>query len=93
MNLDQDATLVPFRDEIQIYFRNDYPQDILEKVASGASLTTAEVRRAEMALGKKGWLASAWPKQYGGPGWSIEEQYIFDEELERAGAPTVNSCV
>lgn len=89
MNLDQDPKLVPFREKIQTFFRNDYPQDILEKVASGASLTTAEVRRAEMALGDKGWLASAWPKEHGGPGWSIEEQYVFDEELERAGAPTV----
>ena len=89
MNLDQDPELIPFREKIREYFQNEYPQDILEKVASGASLTTAEVRRAEMALGEKGWLASAWPEEYGGPGWSIEEQYIFDEELERAGAPTV----
>ncbi|QJB68856.1 acyl-CoA dehydrogenase family protein [Parasphingorhabdus halotolerans] len=89
MNLDQNPALIPFRDKIRSYFETEYPQDILEKVASGASLTTAEVRRAEMALGEKGWLASAWPEEHGGPGWSIEEQYIFDEELERAGAPTV----
>lgn len=89
MNLDQDPALLPFRNKIRAYFETEYPQDILEKVASGASLTTAEVRRAEMALGDKGWLASAWPEEHGGPGWSIEEQYIFDEELERAGAPTV----
>ena len=81
MNLDQDPKLLPFREKIQTFFRNDYPQDILEKVAAGTSLTTAEVRRAEMALGEKGWLASAWPKEYGGPGWSIEEQYVFDEEF------------
>ena len=89
MNLDQNPALIPFRDKIRSYFETEYPQDILEKVASGASLTTTEVRRAEMALGEKGWLASAWPEEHGGPGWSIEEQYIFDEELERAGAPTV----
>ena len=89
MNLDHDPKLLPFREKIRAYFEKHYPQDILEKVASGASLTSAEVRRAEMALGEKGWLASAWPEEFGGPGWSIEEQYIFDEELERAGAPTV----
>jgi alkylation response protein AidB-like acyl-CoA dehydrogenase len=89
MKLGHDPELLSFRDNIRAYFENDYPQDILAKTASGASLTTAEVRRAEMALGERGWLASAWPEQYGGPGWSIEEQYIFDEELERAGAPTV----
>ena len=89
MNLDQNPELIPFQTKIRTYFETEYPQDILEKVATGASLTTPEVRRAEMALGEKGWLASAWPTEYGGPGWSIEEQYIFDEELERAGAPTV----
>lgn len=89
MNLDFDPQLLGFRDEIRSYFESGYPQDILAKVACGASLTTPEVRKAEMALGAKGWLASAWPKEHGGPGWSIEEQYIFDEELERAGAPTV----
>ncbi|GAA4642830.1 acyl-CoA dehydrogenase family protein [Pontixanthobacter gangjinensis] len=89
MNLDFDPKLLEFRKKIRSFFERDYPKDILAKVASGASLTTPEVRKAEMALGAKGWLASAWPKEHGGPGWGIEEQYIFDEELERAGAPTV----
>ena len=87
MKLGHDSELLSFRDKIRTYFENDYPKDILAKTASGASLTTAEVRRAEMALGERGWLASAWPEEHGGPGWSIEEQYIFDEELERAGVP------
>lgn len=89
MNLDADPSLQPFREEVRAFFATEYPQDILRKMEAGASLTTDEVRRAEMALGEKGWLASAWPAEHGGPGWSIEEQYIFDEELERAGAPTV----
>ncbi len=81
--------LVGFRRDIRAYFENEYPQDILAKVRAGHSLTTAEVRKAEMALGDKGWLACAWPVEHGGPGWSLEQQYVFDEELERAGAPTV----
>ena len=89
MKLSHDPELQSFRQKIRSYFAEEYPQDILAKTATGASLTTAEVRRAEMALGAKGWLASAWPEEYGGPGWSIEEKYIFDEELEKAGAPTV----
>lgn len=89
MHLNPDPQLLPFREKIRAFFETEYPQDILLKVEAGASLTTAEVRRAEMALGEKGWLASAWPEEFGGPGWSIEEQYVFDEELERAGAPTV----
>jgi alkylation response protein AidB-like acyl-CoA dehydrogenase len=39
-----------------------------------------------------GWIAIQYPKQYGGRGASITQQYIYDEELNRAGAPQlVNS--
>lgn len=89
MDMTPNRALEPFRAEVRAFFETEYPQDIRAKVATGASLTTAEVRRAEMALGAKGWLASAWPVEHGGPGWSLEQQYVFDEELERAGVPTV----
>lgn len=78
-----------FRAEVRHFLEADYPQHIRARVARGASLTTEEVRASEMALGAKGWLATAWPKAFGGPGWSLEQQYIFDEELEHAGIPTV----
>ena len=38
-------------------------------------------------LAKKGWVAPAWPKEYGGLGWSHINQMIFSEELSYAGAP------
>lgn len=85
----QSPHLDSFRAEIRHFFHTGFPAHILDKTARGASLTTAEVRESEMALGAKGWLAAAWPEEYGGPGWSLEEQYVFDEELERAGVPTV----
>ncbi len=34
-----------------------------------------------------GWIAIQYPKQYGGRGASITQQYIYDEELNRVGAP------
>ena len=34
-----------------------------------------------------GWIAIQYPKQYGGRGATITQQYIYDEELNRAGAP------
>ncbi len=89
MNLDRDPTLEIFRAEVRRFFETEYPQDLIAKTARGASLSTEDIRRSEMALGAKGWLASAWPAEHGGPGWSLEEQYVFDEELERAGVPTV----
>lgn len=39
------------------------------------------------ALGERGWIAPAWPKEYGGLGASIYEQMVFSEELGYAAAP------
>jgi len=38
-------------------------------------------------LYKKGWVAPIWPKQYGGPGWSVTQRYIYGEEVAKAGMP------
>jgi alkylation response protein AidB-like acyl-CoA dehydrogenase len=34
-----------------------------------------------------GWIAIQYPQQYGGRGATISQQHIYDEELNRAGAP------
>jgi len=38
-------------------------------------------------LYKKGWVAPLWPKEYGGPGWSVTQRYIFGEECAKAETP------
>jgi alkylation response protein AidB-like acyl-CoA dehydrogenase len=38
-------------------------------------------------LGSDGWLGIGWPKEYGGQDRSPIEQYIFAEEIQRAGFP------
>jgi alkylation response protein AidB-like acyl-CoA dehydrogenase len=35
-------------------------------------------------LAAKGWVAPAWPTEYGGPGWSSTQRYIWSEETARA---------
>ena len=50
---------------------------------------------AEPALGmwwhrslfEKGWIAPAWPAEYGGTGWDVVERHIFEEECALARAP------
>ena len=36
----------------------------------------------------KGWVAPAWPKQYGGAEWSVTQRYIFSTETAKASMPT-----
>jgi alkylation response protein AidB-like acyl-CoA dehydrogenase len=38
-------------------------------------------------LCERGFATPAWPKQYGGPGWSALERHIFDEVISEEGAP------
>jgi alkylation response protein AidB-like acyl-CoA dehydrogenase len=38
-------------------------------------------------LAERGWIAPAWPKEYGGLGASIYEQMVFNEEFGYFGAP------
>jgi alkylation response protein AidB-like acyl-CoA dehydrogenase len=43
------------------------------------------------ALSSRGWLAPHWPREYGGAGMSVSEQFIFNEEMAEARAPSVGS--
>ncbi len=41
-------------------------------------------------LAARGWIAPSWPEEYGGAGLSILEEFILQEEMMRAGVPSVN---
>jgi len=47
----------------------------------------SEFRRVVRQMGRDGWLAVGWPKEYGGQGYAATEQLIFFEEANIAGAP------
>ncbi|HET9199675.1 MAG TPA: acyl-CoA dehydrogenase family protein [Dehalococcoidia bacterium] len=38
-------------------------------------------------LASRGWVAPAWPSEYGGAGLSVMEQFIFNEEMAMSRAP------
>ena len=73
------------RRELREYFDNLLTDEIREAChGHEASETFREVVRQ---MGKDGWLAVGWPKEYGGQGRSSSEQLVFFEEAELANAP------
>jgi len=44
-------------------------------------------RRVVRQMGQDGWLGIGWPEEYGGRGRPPIDQYIFFDEVDRAGAP------
>lgn len=47
----------------------------------------SEYRDTIRKMGRDGWLAVGWPKEFGGQGFGPTEQLIFFEEANIAGAP------
>jgi alkylation response protein AidB-like acyl-CoA dehydrogenase len=45
------------------------------------------MQRWREANRKRGWLAPAWPSEYGGGGLDASHQYVLSDEFIRAGAP------
>lgn len=44
-----------------------------------------EHRKQFAKMGADGWIGVSWPKDWGGKNWTTMEQYIFTEEVIRAG--------
>ncbi|HEU0128736.1 MAG TPA: acyl-CoA dehydrogenase family protein, partial [Pseudonocardiaceae bacterium] len=47
-------------------------------------------RQWASALAERGWIAPHLPTRYGGAGLSALQEFILQEEMMRAGVPTVN---
>jgi len=89
MDLNYSAEELAFRDEVRGWLRANLPQDLREKVENYAHLSKDDLMRWHRILAKQGWVAPAWPKEWGGTGWNVVQRYIFEEELGFAGAPPI----
>lgn len=87
MNVTFSTEELAFRDEVREFFATEFPQDILEKRNNSVTLTRDDVVRWHRVINDRGWVAPNWPKEYGGPGWSPVQKYIFANEQARANAP------
>ncbi len=78
-----------FRDEVRSFLKEKLPARLSNKVAHGLSLTKGDMVEWHAILNERGWLASHWPEQYGGPGWTVVQRSIFEDEMARANAPRI----
>lgn len=76
-----------FRDEVRAFIRDNLPPELAEKNRRNVHLEKDDIVTWHRILHKQGWGAPNWPKEYGGPGWSPVQRYIFDEETAAADAP------
>lgn len=89
MDLTLSANEAAFRDEVRDFLAENLP-DALKRAErlNPSFLSQHEIGLAwQKILHAKGWAAPSWPKEFGGPGWTLTQRYIFDQECELAGEP------
>ncbi|MFC3454412.1 acyl-CoA dehydrogenase family protein [Amycolatopsis speibonae] len=94
MDLRETPAQQRLRQELRACFAGLLPED-KRRAASEAGAGGDLFREVVRMLGKDGWLGIGWPVEYGGQGRPIEDQYVFFDEVQRAGLPfpfvTVNT--
>ncbi|HZS41216.1 MAG TPA: acyl-CoA dehydrogenase family protein [Polyangia bacterium] len=86
MHIDYSPVERALQDELRDYFARLMTPDLEEELAHSEG-GGPQYQRALAQMGRDGWLGVGWPKEYGGQGRSPVEQFIFFDEVQRAGFP------
>jgi len=89
MDLNYSPDEIAFRDEVRGWLAANVPADLRQKVLDYQELSKEDLVRWHKILAAKGWVAPAWPKEWGGTDWDATRRYIFEEEYALAGAPPI----
>lgn len=73
-----------FQQEVRDFIAENYPAELRDKQDEGDELAKEDFLAWHKVLYNKGWVAPAWPVEYGGTGWTPTQRFIFSEETARA---------
>jgi hypothetical protein len=80
-----------FRRLVRAFIEAQLPADIRDKMRAGKRLQKDDLTRWQKILHAHGWGAVNWPSRFGGTGWNVVQQHIFEEERADLGAPPQNA--
>ncbi|TAK72691.1 MAG: hypothetical protein EPO22_00345, partial [Dehalococcoidia bacterium] len=92
-----------WRKEVRDFLENEYPVELRPggvrvrgaegegegMFRSKGANAAPPMQRWRETLGARGWVAPAWPKEYGGAGLDTKRQFIMNEEFAEFGAMNV----
>lgn len=95
MYLDYTPEQKRLRDELRAYFAAMMTPELRAEIVATGEGGGPLYHRALQQMGADGWIGVGWPTEYGGQGRTPIEQFIFSDEVQRAGFPlpflTINS--
>lgn len=86
-----DADFSEFRKEVRSFVEVMLPSDIKEAVYSGQQVPLERQIAWYEILAAHKYLVPHWPREWGGQGWTVPQQLVFDEEMCTNHAPELNS--
>lgn len=78
-----------FREEVRQFLTEKLPSELSEKVRRGQELSKDDHECWHAILNDQGWLATNWPKEFGGAAWNAVQRHIFEEEAAAHHAPRI----
>jgi len=80
-----------FRDSIRRFLDDNLDDELrmAQRNCPGIFLDYEYNIRWHRILHKQGWVAPAWPLEYGGTGWDLTQRYLWTRETTLAGAPSL----
>ncbi|AEG50864.1 acyl-CoA dehydrogenase domain-containing protein [Sphingobium chlorophenolicum L-1] len=90
MDLTFSAEEEAFRAEVRDFLKAHLPTDLAEAEAQGFHMHRSQLAEWHRTLHEKGWIAPNWPSEFGGPGWTPIQKYIFEVEYGLANGPELS---
>jgi alkylation response protein AidB-like acyl-CoA dehydrogenase len=87
MDLNDAPEEIAFRETVRAWLREHLPDELADRGLGYDHYSREDLLRWHRILAAKGWIAPAWPEEWGGTGWNPVQRYIFEEECGYAGAP------
>ena len=93
MRLSFNAEELAFQKEVRDWITANMPPEVAEESRRSRTSHVSKERllQWQRKLAERGWLCPNWPKEYGGPGWSSTQKFIFEMEMARADSPYLSS--
>ena len=77
------------RERVRAFMQTKVPAEYITRTRDGLGLSKQEQEHWHSLLDSEGWLVNHWPQEWGGPGWSPLERYVFDYETAVGNAPRI----
>jgi len=79
-----------WRQEVREFIQRELPPELRDTDGESGLFGRSEAMKLwRSRVAARGWIAPHWPKEYGGAGMSVKDQFILNEEFAEAEAPNV----